>query len=123
METKELICVNCPMGCRITVEMEGKKVLSVKGNSCPRGKAYAESECVRPMRILTSTVSVHNGIHRVLPVITEDAIPLDLMEQAMAEVREVRVEAPVQEGQVVRENIAGTGVSLIASRSLAAVKK
>ena len=78
-EVKELVCVNCPMGCRITVEMEGKTVLSVKGNSCPRGKAYAESECVRPMRILTSTVSIHNGTHRVLPVITADAIPLDLM--------------------------------------------
>lgn len=118
-EVKELVCVNCPMGCRITVEMEGKTVLSVKGNSCPRGKAYAESECVRPMRILTSTVSIHNGTHRVLPVITADVIPLDLMKQAMDEVRTIRVEAPVKEGQVIRENLAGTGVALIASRSLA----
>lgn len=121
-ETKELVCVNCPMGCRITVEMEGKKVLSVRGNSCPRGKAYAESECVRPMRILTSTVSVSNGMHRVLPVITAEAIPLDLMKQAMEEVRRVKVKAPVKEGQTVLENIAGTGVALVASRSLAEKK-
>ena len=71
------------------------------------------------MRILTTTVRITGAIHRVLPVITADAIPLDLMKQAMDEVRTIRVEAPVKEGQVIRENLAGTGVALIASRSLA----
>ncbi|MBQ9825295.1 MAG: DUF1667 domain-containing protein [Solobacterium sp.] len=118
MTEKELICVNCPMGCRLTVTMEGKEVLSVKGNTCPRGEAYARQECVQPMRILTSTVRILNGTHRVLPVITEKEIPLELMEQAMAEVREITVNAPVEVDTVILENIAGTGVNLIASRSL-----
>jgi CxxC motif-containing protein len=106
------------MGCRITVKMEGKEVLSVKGNTCPRGEAYARQECVQPMRILTSTVRIKGGTHRVLPVITEKEIPLELMEKAMAEVREVTVDAPVEVNTVVLENIAGTGVNLIASRSM-----
>lgn len=118
MTEKELICVSCPMGCRITVTMEGKEVLSVRGNTCPRGEAYARQECVQPMRILTSTVRILNGTHRVLPVITEKEIPLELMEKAMEAVREITVHAPVEVDQVVLENIAGTGVNLIASRSM-----
>ena len=118
MTEKELICVSCPMGCRITVTMEGKEILSVTGNTCPRGEAYARQECVQPMRILTSTIRILNGTHRVLPVITEKEIPLELMEKAMEEVREITVHAPVEVDQVVLENIAGTGVNLIASRSM-----
>ena len=53
---KELICVNCPVGCRLTVTIENDTVTEVTGNSCPRGKAYAETECIRPERILTTTV-------------------------------------------------------------------
>ena len=41
MEKKELICIGCPMGCALTVETEGNEVLSVTGNTCPRGESYA----------------------------------------------------------------------------------
>lgn len=122
MNEKELICVSCPMGCRITVRMDGKKIVSVEGNSCPRGKAYAEQECIRPMRILTTTVRIDGALHRVLPVITEREIPLDLMMDAMAEIRCLRVNAPVSVGQVICENVAGTGVRLLASRSMDVLK-
>lgn len=118
MTEKELICVSCPMGCRITVTMEGKEVLSVKGNTCPRGEAYARQECVQPMRILTSTVRITNGTHRVLPVITEKEIPLEKMSEAMQEVRQITIDAPVHMDDVIIENIADTGVRLIASRSM-----
>ena len=118
MTVKELICVNCPMGCRLRVEMEGKQILSITGNTCPRGKEYAEQECIRPMRILTTTVKISGGAHRVLPVITDKAIPLDLMFDAMEEVRGVTVSAPVAEGQVLVENLLDTGANLIASRSM-----
>ncbi len=93
MTEKELICVNCPMGCRVTVTMEDGKILDVKGNSCPRGRAYAEKECIRPERILTTTVKIQNGTHPVLPVITDKEIPLDMIFEAMEEVRSVTVEA------------------------------
>lgn len=118
MTEKGLICVGCPIGCRLTVQMEKGKVLSVSGNKCPRGMAYAKQECIRPMRILTSTVRIRGGIHRVLPVMTEKEIPLDMMKQAMAEIRGLAAEAPVYAGQVIYDNIAGTGVRLIASRSM-----
>jgi CxxC motif-containing protein len=118
METKELICVNCPKGCRITVTLADGKVQSITGNSCPKGAEYAAKETTRPERILTSTVRIEGGLWRVLPVITSGAIPLDQMEAVMKTVRTVRVEAPVAMNQVLVKNINGLGVDLIASRSM-----
>ena len=118
MTEKELICVNCPMGCRVKVEIEDGKVISVSGNSCPRGKAYAEKECIRPERILTTTVKILGGTHPVLPVITDREIPLDMIFDAMAEVRGVSVSAPVREGDVIIHDILGTSADVVASRSM-----
>lgn len=39
METKELICIGCPMGCPLTVEVTQNEVSKVTGNTCPKGDA------------------------------------------------------------------------------------
>ncbi|MBQ6221614.1 MAG: DUF1667 domain-containing protein [Solobacterium sp.] len=118
MESKELICVNCPMGCRVKVTMDGQNILEITGNQCPRGKAYAEQESICPMRILTTTVTVNHGVHRVLPVITSAEIPLEKMEEAMKAIRNVTVEAPVKVNDVIVKDLIGTGVDVVASRSM-----
>ena len=51
MERKELICIGCPMGCPVTVEMNGENVVSVTGNTCPRGERYARKEVTDPIGI------------------------------------------------------------------------
>ena len=117
-ETKQLICVNCPKGCRITVTMEGEKAVEVTGYSCENGKNYAMQESVCPMRILTTTVKITQSTLRVLPVMSEKEIPLHVWKQAMEEVRKITVQAPVSSGQVIKEDLCGTGVRLIASRSM-----
>ena len=54
---KNIICVACPMGCGITVELsDSGEILSVTGNTCKRGDAYARSECTNPVRSLATTV-------------------------------------------------------------------
>lgn len=121
MIKKELICVNCPMGCHLEAVIDNNTVISVSGNHCVRGKEYALTECIRPERILTTTVLIENAMHRVLPVISEKAIPLDMTMQAMAEIKTISVSAPVREGDIVYENIAGSGVNMIASRSMKAL--
>ena len=67
MEKRELICIGCPLGCMLTVDIENGEVVNVEGNTCPRGKAYAEKEVTNPMRIVTSTVRVvdvkSTGLH------------------------------------------------------------
>lgn len=118
---KELVCVNCPMSCRLTVQMEDGKVVSVSGNRCPRGKAYAETECVRPMRILTTTVRITGAVHRVLPVISDKEIPLDLFDSAMEILRQTSVAAPVKMDDVIVKDLLGTGADMLAARSMDAV--
>ena len=34
MNTMELTCIGCPLGCPLTVTMEGNEVVEVKGNTC-----------------------------------------------------------------------------------------
>ena len=59
MEKRELVCVSCPMGCAITVELDDNgQVTSVTGNTCPRGDKYARQECTHPERMVPLMVSV-----------------------------------------------------------------
>ena len=75
MEQRELICINCPLGCALTVTLEDKDVVKVTGNTCPRGEAYARKECTNPTRIVTSTVRVKGGHLPVVSVKTASDIP------------------------------------------------
>ena len=58
METRELTCIGCPMGCALTVKMEEGNVVSVSGNTCQQGDIYARKEVTNPTRIVTSIVPV-----------------------------------------------------------------
>ena len=76
MAKKELVCVSCPIGCSITVELsDSGEVLSVTGNTCKRGDAYARAECTHPERMVTSTVKVEGGRLPVVPVKTSSPYP------------------------------------------------
>ena len=63
---KILTCIVCPLGCGIEVEIKDGKILSIKGNTCKKGKDYAEAECTFPTRTLTTTVRTDSGY--MLPV-------------------------------------------------------
>ena len=116
METRELICIGCPLGCPLTVEMAEGEVISVTGNTCPNGDRYARKEVTDPRRTVTSTVRVENGVLPVVSVKTAQEI-FDCMHKLAT----IRVTAPVQEGDVIVENIADTGVSVIATKDIARV--
>lgn len=113
---KNIICVSCPMGCPITVELDGQgKVLDVKGNTCPRGKSYAVTECTAPTRMLTSTVKVKGGRTAMVPVKTSKPIPKGMMFDIMKEINAVEIESPVEIGQVIIKNVLDTGADVIAT--------
>lgn len=118
METKDLICVNCPKGCHITVTLDQGKVTDITGYSCEKGKNYAAQETIRPMRVLTSTVKLEGGTLRVLPVITSKEIPLDMCREAMNAIRRIVVKAPVQMDDIIVKDFLHTGADLLASRSV-----
>ena len=100
---KKLTCIECPIGCSIEVELEEGKVLSVKGNACPRGKLYAEAEVVCPKRVVTSTVRAENG--EMIPVKTDRPVRKDAIFEVMKIINATTCEMPVAIGQVLVENI------------------
>ncbi len=120
MEKRELICIGCPLGCMLTVEIEEKTILSVSGNTCVRGDRYARKEVTNPTRIVTSTLRVNGGDRPVVPVKTREDIPKEKIFECMEALQGVCVKAPVKTGDVLIENIAGTGVDIIATKDVAA---
>lgn len=112
---KEMTCVACPLGCSITVEYDGTKVLSVTGNTCKRGDAYARTEITNPVRSLTSTVAVSGGAHPVVPCKSSAPVPKGMMKDCMKEINKARAAAPVKIGDVLIENILGTGADIVAT--------
>jgi CxxC motif-containing protein len=117
MKTKEMICIVCPMGCRMTVSVDGK-TCSVEGNKCDRGKKYATDEMTNPLRMVTSTVKLVSSEIRRLPVKTAQAIPKGKMFELMKILKQVQVKAPVKMGDVIISNALGTGINVVASRSV-----
>ena len=117
MEVRNLICIGCPLGCPVTVTMEGEEI-NVTGNTCPRGADYAKKEVLSPTRIVTSSIRVNHGVIARVSVKTKSDIPKSKIFDVMEEIRSIRVEAPVAMGQVLIENCAGTGVDIIATKDV-----
>ena len=118
METKNLTCIGCPLGCSLTVTLENKTVTSVTGNTCPRGDAYARKEVTNPTRIVTSTVKVSNGTADMVSVKTKEDVPKEKIFDCMRALKDVTVQAPVHIGDVVLKNVAGTGVDMVATKNV-----
>jgi CxxC motif-containing protein len=116
MEKVNLICIGCPLGCPLVVEMEGKEVVSVSGNTCKNGEKYARKELTNPTRIVTSTVRVIGGTLGMVSVKTSADIPKGKIFDIMKEIREVTVTAPIHIGDVIIKNVADTGVDVIATK-------
>ena len=121
MAKENLVCIVCPMGCLLEVETkedDGRKVvLSVSHNECPRGVEYAKKELVFPMRTLTATVVLLGGKDLLLPVKSQSEIPKNLLFQAYAFLKRVKVSAPIKMGDLVVPDILGTGVDIIACKN------
>ena len=118
MENVNLICIGCPLGCPLTVEMEGETVISVSGNTFKNGDKYARKELTNPTRIVTSTVRVTGGKLGVASVKTASDIPKSKIFDCVKALKAVQVSAPVTMGQVILSDVAGTGVAVIATKNI-----
>ena len=115
---KELTCIGCPRGCTLKIERDGDG-WSVTGNTCPRGDAYARRECVAPVRTVTGTVAIEGAALPVLPVRTNGEIPKTQVFDVARALRTVKVQAPIAIGDVVLQNVCGTGVDVVAAKNMA----
>ncbi len=114
MEKRELTCIVCPMGCRVTVELDGEEI-RLSGNQCKRGEAYCRQEVACPMRTVTSLVAIDGAEHPLCPAKTAAAVPREKIPEVLAALRRARVHAPVAIGDVLVSDIADTGVNLVAT--------
>lgn len=117
-EQMEFICVTCPVGCTIRATVEGGELVTLRGQACKRGEAFVREELTAPKRMLTTTVTVRGGRLPLLPVHSSAPLPKALLLPAAALLRQVQVDAPVEDGQVVLANVLDSGVDMVASRPL-----
>jgi len=115
---KRMICISCPKGCELILEVNNEKLTSVKGNDCKRGEMFARSEVENPTRVVTSVVTIRKAKSKLLPVISAEPLPKQKIEEAIKEMRNIVVDAPVREGEIIKDDLAGTGIKLLAARSL-----
>ncbi len=121
MQTTKVTCVICPVGCEIEVDhdiVDGvHTVIEVRNNKCPRGRKYASAEVINPERVLTSTVKLLGGESSRLSVKSESPVPKSSLFDCMKEIKKTSVSSPVIMGDVIIENVAGTGINIIATHN------
>lgn len=113
-------CRVCPVGCNLKIIKDELNPSSyvVEGNQCGRGSVYGIKEILEPSRIITSRVLLDNGPMSRLPVKTNGIIPHELVDKCMDIIKETRVSAPINKGDIIIKNILGTGADLIATRKV-----
>jgi len=116
--TKEIICIVCPMGCRMDVELDGSEVKGVQGHQCKKGPKHAQKEVIFPGRVLTTTVKTDIPDVPLLPVRSNKEIPKDQLINCMGEISKHHVSGSAKIGQPVVKDILGLGVDIIACRSV-----
>ena len=117
MEERVITCINCPMGCRMTVCLENGEVVSVSGNTCKRGDTYARQEVTAPVRMVTAVVPVQGSLMPV-SVKTREPIPKKDIPACMAALHGLHLQAPIKAGDTVFPDVCGSGVDVIATKSV-----
>lgn len=114
---RNLTCIVCPLGCDITVEFnDNGEISEIKGNTCPRGAEYAKNECTNPVRTITTTIMCDNGVP--VPVKTNAAVPKNKIFDCMKIINSTKKDLPISAGDVIIENICGSGADVIATADM-----
>ena len=121
METRNLTCIGCPLGCALSVEINQGEVVSVSGNTCPRGDAYARKEVTSPTRIVTTTLRVSGGKAGMVSCKTKEDIPKEKIFEVTKALAGVVVPAPIKIGDVLVADVAGCGVDIVATKDVEAI--
>lgn len=115
MEQRKMTCIVCPLGCEMTVDVQDGKIEHITGHSCKRGITYATDEVVDPRRTLTTTMRVLGGEFPVVSVKTDKPVPKGSLFACMKQINATVADAPVKIGDVLIENILGTGANIVAT--------
>ncbi len=117
MTERSLVCISCPIGCRLTVVEDPPGTIAVSGNKCARGEVYGREEMLSPKRVVTATVLTDSSTMRRLPVKTTAPLAKELIPGLLSGLYRMRVPLPVRCGQVILHDLEGSGIDLVATRS------
>lgn len=118
-EHRNLTCIGCPLGCRLEVEHHGDKVWKTTGYLCKKGNAYGVQEATDPRRMVTTTVAIEGAaLWSRMPVRTAGEVPKERVTEVCRALHRLVLRSPVKMGEVVLADVLGTGVDVIATRSL-----
>lgn len=116
---EKIICVGCPLGCEVTLTIEGQgEITGYSGNACKEGKEYTSEEYRNPVRVLTTTIPTENSSQPLLPVRTGKPILKTMLKQGALELARVRVKPPIKIGDIIVSNLLHTGVDVVAGSDL-----
>ena len=115
---KELVCIQCPRGCHLTIDDSDKNNIKVTGNFCPRGDKFGKEEIIKPMRSICSTVKTVFPEVPVLPVRVSPDIPKDKIFEVINEINSVVLDRKVDRGDIIIENVLGLNSNVIASSAI-----
>ncbi|KUO64127.1 MAG: molybdopterin oxidoreductase [Gracilibacter sp. BRH_c7a] len=116
---REFICVLCPNGCEISVELdENNSILELEGATCQRGGEYVQQELFAPQRNIATSIKVIRGNMPLVSVRLTDAIPKERIFDVMDEIKKVKLEAPVNLGQVIIKDVLGLNRDVIATKQV-----
>ncbi len=115
--TNLVACTVCPTGCIVAVDATGE----CSGNTCERGADFARAELARPMRLFTGTVKVAGARLPLVAVRTSAEVERTALLDVARACRHIVAAAPVSAGQVLAENVAGTGADIVATESMPAL--
>ncbi|MCS7202392.1 MAG: DUF1667 domain-containing protein [Dictyoglomus sp.] len=117
---KKLVCVQCPIGCKLNIEISGNdnSILKIDGNKCKRGIDYAQDEIKDPKRILTTSIKVVGGELPLVSVKTDKPISIKYIKIIMNILRSYEVKAPIKRGEIIIQNILDTKANIVATRTV-----
>jgi CxxC motif-containing protein len=121
MEVRTLTCIGCPLGCQVSVTLgDAGEIVRIEGNTCKTGEDYARKEVANPMRMVTSTVRVRGSKTGAVMVSckTRTDVPKSRIFDVVQDIKDITLTAPVHIGDVVKANVAGTGVDMVATKEI-----
>lgn len=114
---REIICISCPIGCRLKVSWKNESDITIEGNRCPRGEIYGREEVLAPKRVVTATCAVGGTEAGRVPVKTDNPLPKELIDDLLNTLYGKKLTLPAKTGDVVMADIGGSGVNLVVSAS------
>jgi len=112
MGEMKITCINCPVGCEMDVASD-ERGIKITGHGCKIGLSYAKDEIDDPKRVITTII--YTG-KIPLSVKSDRGIGKNLIFPCLEEIYRVKLCKNVRAGDVIIENILGSGANIVATK-------